>query len=130
MKSLDARVVESSGSPGSTGMTLADVRELLEAQVIWAGDLSVRVDSVGAADLMSDVLRLSSSGMLLLTGLASVQAIRTAAVADLVGVVFVRGKVPAADVTALAREKGIPIMTTAVTLFEASGRLYSALHRK
>jgi hypothetical protein len=130
MKSLDAQAVESSGSRCDTGMTLSDVRELLQAQVVWAADLSARVEAVGAADLMSDVLRLSSPGMLLLTGLASTQAIRTAAIADLVGVVLVRGKVPGADVTALARETGIPIMTTALTLFEASGLLYSALHRQ
>jgi hypothetical protein len=130
MTSLDVQATESAGIRSETGMTLADVRELLRAEVVWAEDLSVRVDSVGAADLMSDVLRLSGPGMLLLTGLASVQAIRTAAIADLIGVVFVRGKVPGAEVAALAREKGIPIMTSAVTLFEASGLLYSALHRR
>jgi predicted transcriptional regulator len=105
-------------------VTLAEIREVLEADVLWADDCSLAVDSVGAADLMSDVLTMSKPGMLLLTGLATLQSVRTAAVADLRAVVFVRGKTPPTDVIALAREKRIPVLTTPLSMFEAAGLLY------
>lgn len=110
-------------------VTLGEVRKVLEAEVLWPADLSALVDSVGAADLMSDVLRLSSPGMLLLTGLSSPQAVRTAAVADLRAIVFVRGKRPDVEVVSLAAEKGIPLLSTPMTMFEASGVLYSVMSR-
>lgn len=89
-------------------------------------DLSIKVEAVGAADLLSDVLALSQSGTLLLTGLISTQVIRTAIVADLCGVVFVRGKKPGADILSLAREAGIPVLATPLKMYEAAGRLYVA----
>ncbi|MBI4705657.1 MAG: NAD(P)H-dependent oxidoreductase subunit E [Deltaproteobacteria bacterium] len=82
-------------SPLSCGRSpRLDVRELLQAQVVSGSDLSVEVSTVDVADLMSDVLACSSPGMLLLTGLASPQVMRTAVVADLCGVVLVRDKQP------------------------------------
>jgi predicted transcriptional regulator len=109
-------------------MTLALVRDLLGANVWCATDLSVPVDSVMAADLMSDVLTTGGPGMVLLTGLASVQTVRAAAIADLVGVVFVAGKTPPDDVVLLAREKMVPVMSTSMSMFQAAGLLYRAVH--
>ena len=108
-------------------MTLADVRDLLGADVLNGDDLSIKVEAVGAADLLSDVLALSKTGTLLLTGLVSPQVIRTAIVADLCGVVFVRGKKPGPDILSLARESKIPVLATPLKMFEASGRLYKAI---
>ncbi|HYK89220.1 MAG TPA: DRTGG domain-containing protein [Acidobacteriota bacterium] len=108
-------------------VTLSDIRDLLGAEVLCGIDLSVRVERVGAADLMSDVLTLSTPGMLLLTGLVSAQVIRTAVVADLCGVVFVRGKRPADSILSLAQEAKIPVLRTPLTMFEAAGKVYGAL---
>jgi len=107
-------------------VTLADVRGLLEAEVFCGDDLSVGIGQIGAADLMSDVLALSKPGMLLLTGLVTTQVVRTAIVVDLCGIVFVRGKKPGDAVLALASESGIPVLGTALTMFEAAGKLYVA----
>ncbi len=107
-------------------LTLADVCRLLGAETLWCPDPSVRVDGVTAADLMSDVLASSRPGMLLVTGLVSVQAIRTAAIADLAGVLFVRGKRAGDDVIALAREKNVPVLATSRTMFDAAGILHQA----
>lgn len=111
-------------------LTLAQVREILDAEVYCNHDLSVPVEEVGAADLMSDVLALSRPGMLLLTGQVSLQAIRTAIVADLCGVVFVRGKKPTENILELAREARIPVLGTSLTMFEAAGVLYRAVARR
>jgi predicted transcriptional regulator len=106
---------------------LDEVRAALEADALVAGPPGVSVQSIGAADLMSDVLAMGSPGMLLLTGLVSTQTVRTAAVADCAGIVFVRDKRVPDEVLALAREAGIPVLGTRFTLFEASGRLYVAM---
>lgn len=90
-------------------------------------DLSINVEAVGAADLLSDVLSAGKSGMLLLTGLINAQVIRTAIVADLCGVVFVRGKKPGEDILSLARESKVPVLATPLKMFEAAGRLYMAI---
>ncbi len=107
-------------------VSLADIRKVLEADLLCGSDLSVKVRQAEAADLMSDVLALSEPGMILLTGLVSNQVIRTAVVADLCGVVFVRGKKPGEEILRLAGEAGIPVMSTPLTMFEASGRLRDA----
>ena len=111
-------------------MTLADVRNLLDAEVLNGGDLSIKVETVGASDLLSDVLAMSKMGTLLLTGLVSPQVIRTAIVADLCGVVFVRGKKPGAEILSLARESRVTVLATPLKMFEAAGRLYVALVEK
>jgi predicted transcriptional regulator len=108
-------------------ITLDEVVRLLDARVLCGKDLAVRLSEAGAADLMSDVLALSKPGMLLLTGLVSMQVIRTAIVSDLCGVVFVRGKKPGKDIIELARESNVPVLSTAMTMFQAAGVLYGAL---
>jgi predicted transcriptional regulator len=111
-------------------LTLADVRDLLSAEVLCGDDLSIRVSDIGAADLLSDVLALSQTGALLLTGLVSTQVIRTAIVTDLCGVVFVRGKKPGDDILSLAKESRVPVLRTPLKMFEAAGRLYMAIVEK
>jgi predicted transcriptional regulator len=109
-------------------ITLAEVRDLLGAEVLNGDDLSIKVSAIGAADLLSDVLATSKMGSLLLTGLISTQVIRTAVVADLCGVVFVRGKKPGDEILSLARESKIPVLGTQLKMFEAAGRLYMAIN--
>jgi predicted transcriptional regulator len=112
---------------GLKSITLAEVRDVLGAEVLNGDDLSIKATAVGSADLLSDVLATSKSGTLLLTGLVSMQVIRTAIVADLCGVVFVRGKKPGKEILSLARESKIPVLATPLKMFEASGRLYVAI---
>ncbi len=107
-------------------ITLAEVRDILSAEVLSGEDLSIKVEAIGAADLLSDVLATSKTGTLLLTGLISTQVIRTAIVADLCGVVFVRGKKPGDEILSLAKASGIPVLGTPLKMFEAAGRLYMA----
>ena len=108
-------------------ITLCEVRDLLGAEVLNGDDLSIKIEDIGAADLLSDVLSLSKPGTLLLTGLISTQVIRTAIVADLCGVVFVRGKKPGDEILSLAKEAKIPVLATQLRMFDAAGRLYGAI---
>jgi len=78
---------------------------------------------VFASDLMSDVLTSAEPGSLLLTGLANAHVVCTCSVADLSGVVFVQGKRPAPAVVDEARTRGIPLMATKMTMFEACAKI-------
>ena len=86
-------------------------------------DLQIEIDMAQAADLMSDVLSQSIGGELLLTGLINSQVIRTAEMVDIKAIAFVHGKRPDEKAIALAKEKGVPLLTTRLFLFEACARL-------
>jgi predicted transcriptional regulator len=107
-------------------MTLADVRDLLDAEVIAGEDrLAIPLTMGCGADLMSDVLAYSKPSSLLLTGLTNVQVVRTAEIADIVAICFVRGKRPSVDTVKLADSQGLPLLRTTLPMFESCGRLYN-----
>ena len=106
-------------------MTLAEVLSAIEGKVISPGaDLSQEIVMACGADLMSDVLAFTHAGTLLLTGLTNPQVVRTAEMAGIVAIVFVRGKLPPAETITLAQEKGIPLLASRYTMYESCGRLY------
>ena len=76
------------------------------------------------SDLMSDVLSFVKPGALLLTGLTNPQVIRTAEMADLRAICFVRGKKPGQETIKMAESKDIPLLTTPLPMFESCGRLH------
>ena len=84
----------------------------------------IDVQGVCAADLMSDVLAFTKPGSVLLTGLSNVQSVITTHVAEVVAVIYVRGKKPDADALKLAGQKGIPLLTSPLSMYEACGRLW------
>jgi predicted transcriptional regulator len=108
-------------------MKLSEIISIVEGTLIAGNaDLNMDISCACAADLMSDVLTHARSGALLLTGLVNPQVVRTAEMAEIVAIVFVRGKHPPLETIALAEEKGIPLVTTKYTMFEMCGRLFQA----
>lgn len=108
-------------------MTVRDVIEILN------GDLLVENETMddelplgGAADLMSDVLAFGTEGMVLMTGLTNPQVVRTAEMAGVNVIVFVRDKTPPPETIEMARESGVTMIRTGYTMYEACGRLYQA----
>jgi hypothetical protein len=61
---------------------------------------------------------------LLLTGLTNLQVVRTAEMANIKALVFVRGKEPDREAIALAMTKNIPVLLTDLPMYEACGLLY------
>jgi predicted transcriptional regulator len=107
-------------------MKLSEIAQSLEATVLAGHDkLGMDIQRCGASDLMSDILAGAAEGSILVTGLATVQAIRTASIAGVGAVVFVRGKTPAPEVVTLAIDQGVPILSTPCSMFVACGRLHS-----
>jgi predicted transcriptional regulator len=109
-------------------MFLSEIACLLDCDVLLGSERldAIEVNACFAADLMSDVLRYSHAGALLITGLASVQSIHTADVADLTAILFVSSKTPGQATMDLARERDIPLLTTQRGMFDACGVLYRA----
>ena len=108
-------------------MKLAEVLQIIEGKVISKkADLSLEVQMGSGADLMSDVLAFTQEGTVLMTGLTNPQVVRTAEMASVRAIVFVRGKLPPAETIALAEDKGIPLLASKYTMFETCGRLYKA----
>ena len=107
-------------------MKLNEIRELLNAEVMVCEELvdSIEIEKGYASDLMSDVLAFATPGVLLITGLTNIQIFRTAQMLDIPATVFVRGKKPGDDLLNLAREAGMPILSTHMSMFETAGRLY------
>jgi len=108
-------------------MRLGEVARLLNAEPIsprYDPDLEIR--TAFGADLMSDVLSFSQPGVLLLTGLTTPQVVRTAEVAGVAAIVFVRGKKALPETERLGAEAGIPLLRTSLIMFDACGRLYQA----
>ena len=108
-------------------MKLGEVLEAVEGKVISKNvDLDQEVQMGCGADLMSDVLAFTHEGTLLMSGLINPQVVRTAEMAGIQAILFVRGKLPPPETIALAEEKGIPLLASKYTMFETCGRIYGA----
>jgi len=104
---------------------LEDLKNILDAQVLCGQDLSsVEIKSVSASDMMSDALTFAREDSMMVTGLINRQVVRTAEMAGVAAICFVRGKRPEEETITLAKEKNITLLATKLSMFEACGRLY------
>ena len=79
-----------------------------------------------SADLLSDVLTLEKEGVLLVTGLCSLQTIRTAEMAEIECIVIARGKKVSRSMVELADRTGVILVECDYSVFKASGILFDA----
>ncbi len=108
-------------------MKISKVCELLSArQICGETDSEYSIEKGYSSDLMSDVLTLDTNNLLLITGMCNLQTIRTAEMADIKYIAFVRNKKATNEMIELAIEHGIYIMESPFTMFKASGLLYNA----
>jgi len=106
-------------------MKISRVKELLEAEVLCCEeDLETELCSACGCDMMSDVLAYVKDQAVLLTGLVNSQVIRTAAMMDMVCIVFVRSKTPTPEMIELAKESSIVLLASKKRMYEACGTLY------
>jgi predicted transcriptional regulator len=105
-------------------MTLEQIKNLLGCQVLTPEfDLSNEVSTVLASDGMSEILAFHSPGALMVTGLTNIQSVRTADIADVRAIVYIRGKWIGEKTIELARQKEIPVLTTPLGMFDVCGIL-------
>lgn len=108
-------------------MKLREILSIIDGKVISKNiDLDQTVQMGCGSDLMSDVLAFTREGSILMTGLTNPQVVRTAELAGIAAIVFVRGKLPPPETVALAEEKGIPLLASKYMMFETCGQLYQA----
>ena len=107
-------------------MKLNQISEILEAEILVGKEsLHFEIQSVCGADLLSDVLAFTKPGSMLLTGLINPQVLRTAEIADIKAICFVRGKHPSGEMVKSAQESRIPLLCTSLLMYESCGRLYT-----
>ena len=107
-------------------MKIKTIVELLDAKVLCGEDkLDGTVNSACGCDMMSDVLAFVKEQAVLITGLCNPQVVRTAVMMDMRCIVFVRGKMPASDIIALADDAGIVVLASNERMYTACGKLYA-----
>lgn len=78
-------------------------------------------------DLLSDVLAHAAPGDLWITIHRHRNVVAVASLININGVIITGGRLPDADTLEVAEKEGIPVFTTPLNNFQASGRLYNIL---
>ncbi len=107
-------------------MKIREIAEVLDAKIIL-GEHRKGEDEVllgFASDLMSDVLTLDEEKVLLITGLCNIQTIRTAEMANIDVILFVRNKEASEEMIELAEENDMVLMQSKFSMFKTVGLLY------
>jgi hypothetical protein len=108
-------------------MTVKEITGIIDGRVICCEERnSTSVEYAFASDLMSDVLTLEKENMVLITGLANLQAIRTAEMSDISCIIFARDKKIGEEIISLAKENNMILIESPHSLFYISGELYKA----
>lgn len=108
-------------------MKLSKVISLIDGELLSPIEAdSIEIGGAMGADLMSDVLTSIQPEAVLLTGLCNPQVLRTAQIADIRAIIFVRCKKPTPEMLEIAKNENIPLAKTKLGLYTASGILYHA----
>ena len=108
-------------------MKLSEIAKVLNAKVICGQDrLDEEQDRAFASDLMSDILTLGDNFPMIVTGLCTMQTIRTCEMGNLDIVVFVRKKKPTQEMIELAEDEGMVLMECEYSMFKTCGLLWEA----
>jgi hypothetical protein len=105
---------------------IKDLIKLTHSKVVAGNPESTEmITKAFSSDLMSDVLTLDEHNIVLITGLANVQLLRTAEMADVPVVLLGRNKPASPEMIALAENLGILLLESPFSIFRLSGLLYS-----
>lgn len=108
-------------------MKIREIVDILNAKVVCGSDhIDLDICCGFASDLMSDVLTLDTEKMMLITGLANMQTIRTMEMADVQCVLFVRNKQVTAEMLHLAKEQDLILIQCKYSMYNAVGKLFTA----
>lgn len=105
-------------------MTVEGIAEILSAKVLVPG--SGRTAGCLACDIMSRAMAQGFRGMVWITHRPDMNALAVAVMKGAACMVFPEGIRPEADVIRRAEIEKMPLLTTALSAFEAAGRLYAA----
>lgn len=118
--------VDTSAAKPQAGLTVSQINDLLQAAISYDPGTSRLYSRAFASDLMSDVLRFHMDEAVLITGLSTVQALRTAEMVNVGCIILARNKRITDDMLELAKENHIAVISSPSTMFEISGKLYQS----
>ena len=105
-------------------MKVSDIVKALDGTLVAGGETERQVGRVVAHDLMSDVLLNDGDDILLLTSLASDQAIRTANIVGAMCVVVHNAKPLPQAMCQVADSLGIPLVSSPLSKYESCVRIH------
>ncbi len=106
-------------------MRVQDVVSQLEGELLVKTENyeTATVGGVIVSDLMSDVLMFEHKGQILVTSLATEQAIRTAHLIEATGVIICNGKAVLESMKKIASELGVSLFSSQSPKFEVAIKL-------
>jgi hypothetical protein len=107
-------------------MQIQQIAKIAKARILCGEKENPPISRAFASDLMSDVLTLEVDQTLLITGLANVQAVRTAEMSDINCILFARNKRVTEDMIEVAKENHMVLMQTTCSVYHTAGLLYEA----
>jgi predicted transcriptional regulator len=108
-------------------MKIAEIVDITSGRVVCGHELiGSEITSAFSSDLLSDVLTINKVGILLITGVANLQTIRTAEMAEAACVLLVRNKKASIEMIKLANENRLVLVECPCSMFATSGKLYQA----
>ena len=111
-------------------MNISDIVKTLEGKLVAGGESDRKVGTVVANDLMSDVLLNDGDDILLLTSLASDQAIRTANIVGAMAVVVHNAKPLPQTMCQVADTLGIPLISSPLSKYDSCVRINDFLAKE
>ena len=111
-------------------MNISDIVKTLEGKLVAGGESDRKVGTVVANDLMSDVLLNDGDDILLLTSLASDQAIRTANIVGAMAVVVHNAKPLPQTMCQVADTLGIPLISSPLSQYDSCVRIHDFLAKE
>jgi len=108
-------------------MTISEIAQMINGQVVCCEEkVNNEVEFAFSSDLMSDVLKVDKENILLITGLANLNTIRTSEMSEINCIVFARNKKISNDIISLAKENNMVLIESPFSVFRISGELYNA----
>ena len=111
-------------------MNINDIIKTLDGTLVAGGMSERTVGTVVANDLMSDVLLNDGEDILLLTSLASDQAIRTANIVGAMAVVVHNAKPLPQTMCQVADTLGIPLISSPLSKYDSCVRIHGFLEKE
>lgn len=110
----------------NTVMKVSDVITVLEGKLVVGDELDRVIGGVVANDLMSDVLLSETDDVLLLTSLASDQAVRTANLVGAAAVVVHNAKPIPESMCSVAKVLGMTLISSPLSKYDACVKIFLA----
>lgn len=107
-------------------MTVQEIIERLNLEVVTAADLNRLITGGYASDLLSCVMAGAKAGNVWVTLQAHPNVVAVASLLDLAAVVITEGIAPDAETAAKAEQNGITLLKTPKPTFATVGELISA----